>query len=238
MPQGHVCCGRPLYDYGFLDLAQRYLNNTLTVLRDEVRAGTPIVGMEPSCLAVFKDELTGMMPHDDDAQRLAKNAMHFAEFFERYEIPVPQARPQGAAVGPLPSQGDGRHGPRAGAAQRMGVDVEPVNGGCCGLAGSWGFERGHYRRVDEVRRARAAARGARRRRDDARRRQRVLVQDPDPAIRRRTRRPPRRAGDQDGPRARAGGSVDGNQRRPTTAPSLSHRGECAPPAWPQLARES
>src|SRR5256885_10984901 len=67
MPSGHVCCGRPLYDYGFLDLAERYLRHTLGVLRDEIRDGTPVVGMEPSCLAVFKDELTGMLPHDDDA---------------------------------------------------------------------------------------------------------------------------------------------------------------------------
>jgi Fe-S oxidoreductase len=90
MPEGHVCCGRPLYDYGFLDLAERYLNRTLDVLRDEIRQGTPIVGMEPSCLAVFKDELTGMMPHDDDAKRLARNAYHFAAFFEEHDLQVPR----------------------------------------------------------------------------------------------------------------------------------------------------
>ena len=89
MPEGHVCCGRPLYDYGFLDLAAVYLRRTLETLRSEIRAGTPIVGMEPSCLAVFKDELTGMLPHDDDAKRLARNAMHFAEFFEHHDLDVP-----------------------------------------------------------------------------------------------------------------------------------------------------
>ncbi|HET9101871.1 MAG TPA: FAD-linked oxidase C-terminal domain-containing protein, partial [Solirubrobacteraceae bacterium] len=144
MPEGHVCCGRPLYDYGFLDLAQRYLNNTLDVLRDEIRAGTPVVGMEPSCLAVFKDELTGMMPHDNDAQRLAGNAMHFAEFFERYEVPVPRLERKALLWGHCHHKATGGIDPEQALLERMGVDVEPVNGGCCGLAGSWGFEQGHY----------------------------------------------------------------------------------------------
>jgi Fe-S oxidoreductase len=54
---------RPLYDYGFLDSAERYLHRVLDVLRPHVRAGTPIIGMEPSCLAVFKDELRKMLPY-------------------------------------------------------------------------------------------------------------------------------------------------------------------------------
>jgi hypothetical protein len=85
-PPGHVCCGRPLYDYGFLDTAERYLHHMLDTLRDNIRAGTPIVGMEPSGLAVFKDELGKLLPHDDDAQRLARNAYHFAEFFTTFDI--------------------------------------------------------------------------------------------------------------------------------------------------------
>ena len=89
MPEGHVCCGRPLYDYGFLDAAERYLKNVLDTLRDYVRAGIPVVGMEPSCLAVFKDELVKLLPHDDDAKRLADSACHFGEFFTRYDISPP-----------------------------------------------------------------------------------------------------------------------------------------------------
>jgi FAD/FMN-containing dehydrogenase/Fe-S oxidoreductase len=144
IPEGHVCCGRPLYDYGFLDLAERYLRRTLDVLRDEVRAGTPIVGIEPSCLAVFKDELTGMMPHDDDAQRLARCAMHFSEFFEKYEIPVPKLERHALVWGHCHHKATGGMDPEHSLLQRMGVDIEPVSGGCCGLAGSWGFEEGHH----------------------------------------------------------------------------------------------
>jgi FAD/FMN-containing dehydrogenase/Fe-S oxidoreductase len=144
MPEGHVCCGRPLYDYGFLTLAQRYLRRTLDVLRPEIRRGTPVVGMEPSCLAVFKDELTGMLPHDDDARRLAAVAMHFGEFFERHEIAVPSLDRAALVWGHCHHKATGGMDSEHAVLQRMGVEVEPVSGGCCGLAGSWGFERGHH----------------------------------------------------------------------------------------------
>jgi FAD/FMN-containing dehydrogenase/Fe-S oxidoreductase len=144
MPPGHVCCGRPLYDYGFLDLAERYLRKTLSVLREEIRQGTPVVGMEPSCLAVFKDELTGMLPHDDDAQRLAKRAMHFSEFFERYELPVPILEREAIVWGHCHHKATGGMDPEHKLLKRMGLDITPVSGGCCGLAGSWGFEQGHH----------------------------------------------------------------------------------------------
>jgi FAD/FMN-containing dehydrogenase/Fe-S oxidoreductase len=144
MPEGHVCCGRPLYDYGFLGLAERYLRNVLDVLRDEIRQGTPIVGMEPSCLAVFKDELTGMLPHDDDAQRLARCAMHFSEFFEKYDIAVPGLERRALVWGHCHHKATGGMDPEHKLLERMGLEIEPVSGGCCGLAGSWGFEQGHH----------------------------------------------------------------------------------------------
>jgi Fe-S oxidoreductase len=144
MPQGHVCCGRPLYDYGLLDLAERYLRATLDVLREDIRAGTPVVGMEPSCLAVFKDELTGMLRHDDDANRLAQNAMHFPEFFERFELPVPRLERRAIVWGHCHHKATGGMDAEHALLRRMGVELEPVSGGCCGLAGSWGFEQGHY----------------------------------------------------------------------------------------------
>jgi Fe-S oxidoreductase len=144
MPEGHVCCGRPLYDYGFLDLADRYLKDTLEKLRDEIRNGTPIVGMEPSCLAVFKDELSGMLPHDDDARRLARCAMHFSEFFERFDIPVPRLERKALVWGHCHHKATGGMDPEHKLLERMGLEIEPVSGGCCGLAGSWGFEQGHH----------------------------------------------------------------------------------------------
>jgi Fe-S oxidoreductase len=144
MPQGHVCCGRPLYDYGFLDLAERYLHGVLDVLRDEVRAGTPVVGMEPSCLAVFKDELTGMLPHDDDARRRAGNAHHFAEFFTTFGIEPPKLAGTALLWGHCHHRATGGVEPEQRLLEQMGLSVDSVTGGCCGLAGSWGFEKGKY----------------------------------------------------------------------------------------------
>jgi Fe-S oxidoreductase len=90
MPDRHVCCGRPLYDYGFLDSAERYLRRVVDVLRPYLRDGVPLVRMEPSCLAVFKDELGKVLPHDDDASRLARNAYHFGEFCTAFGIEPPR----------------------------------------------------------------------------------------------------------------------------------------------------
>ncbi|MFG1851076.1 FAD-binding and (Fe-S)-binding domain-containing protein [Actinomadura geliboluensis] len=146
MPETHVCCGRPLYDYGFLDMAERYLHNVLDVLRPYVRAGTPVVGMEPSCLAVFKDELTKLLPHDDDAARLAANAHHFAEFFQAYDIRPPRLRGGGKALlwGHCHHRATGGVEPEQALLEQMGLETESLKGGCCGLAGSWGFEKGKY----------------------------------------------------------------------------------------------
>jgi FAD/FMN-containing dehydrogenase/Fe-S oxidoreductase len=144
MPVGHVCCGRPLYDYGFLDMAERYLHKVLDTFRDEIREGTPIVGMEPSCLAVFKDELTKMLPHDDDADRLQRCSFHWSEFFEEHDIETPQVARQALLWGHCHHKATGGIDPEKQLLQRMGLDVDAANGGCCGLAGSWGFEEGKH----------------------------------------------------------------------------------------------
>ena len=144
MPTGHVCCGRPLYDYGLLDMAERYLHHTLDVLRDDIRAGTPIVGMEPSCVAVFKDELPKMLPHDDDAKRLLGCIHHWSDFFESFEVDVPTLDRQALLWGHCHHKATGGMDPEQKLLARMGLEVQPVNGGCCGLAGSWGFEAGKH----------------------------------------------------------------------------------------------
>ncbi|SDR04371.1 FAD-binding and (Fe-S)-binding domain-containing protein [Actinopolyspora saharensis] len=144
MPDRHVCCGRPLYDYGFLDVARRYLHNVLDALRADIRAGTPVVGMEPSCLAVFRDELGKMLPYDDDAGRLAANSYHFAEFCQRFELPVPALSGRALLWGHCHHLATGGLDPDQRMLERMGVEVDPVSGGCCGVAGAWGYEQGKF----------------------------------------------------------------------------------------------
>jgi Fe-S oxidoreductase len=146
MPLGHVCCGRPLYDYGLLDLARRYLERTVDLLRDEIRAGTPVVGIEPSCLAVFKDELVKMLPDDEDAKRLAAQSFHFADFLAQ-ELdgwqPPPLLR-KAVLHGHCHHKATGGLDGERDLLERMGMEVEAPETGCCGLAGSFGFEDGHY----------------------------------------------------------------------------------------------
>jgi FAD/FMN-containing dehydrogenase/Fe-S oxidoreductase len=144
MPEGHVCCGRPLYDYGFLDLAERYLRRNLVALREWYRAGVPIVGLEPSCVAVFKDELGKLLPHDDDAGRLARNTYHFGEFFRTFEIEPPTLNRDALLWGHCHHKATGGLEPEQELLAQMGVEAERLTAGCCGLAGSWGFEAGHH----------------------------------------------------------------------------------------------
>ncbi|MDR7300084.1 FAD-binding and (Fe-S)-binding domain-containing protein [Haloactinomyces albus] len=144
LPDRHVCCGRPLYDYGFLDMAERYLRRVLDVLRADIRAGTPVVGMEPSCLAVFKDELVKMLPHDDDARRLAAHSYHFAEFYQTFDVEVPKLARRALLWGHCHHRATGGVEPEQQLLERMGVTVQPVSGGCCGVAGAWGYEQGKF----------------------------------------------------------------------------------------------
>jgi FAD/FMN-containing dehydrogenase/Fe-S oxidoreductase len=147
LPRGHLCCGRPLYDFGMLKLARRQLEQILEALRPEIRAGVEVVGLEPSCVDVFRDELVNMLPHDEDAKRLSKQTFSFVEFLARrldWQPPQLEAR---AVV-----QGHCHHR----AAEKtmshdrevldaLGVDYEILDTGCCGMAGSFGYHAGeHY----------------------------------------------------------------------------------------------
>jgi Fe-S oxidoreductase len=145
MPHGHLCCGRPLYDYGMLDLAEAYLRRVLSTLRDAIRAGTPVVGVEPSCVAVFKDELTKLWPMDQDARRLNRQTFHFSEFLSQQSgWEPPQLNRKALLHGHCHQKATGGTGPDTKLLERMGLDVEELDAGCCGMAGGWGYEEGHY----------------------------------------------------------------------------------------------
>jgi FAD/FMN-containing dehydrogenase/Fe-S oxidoreductase len=144
IPQGHLCCGRPLYDYGMLDLATRYLERVLDALRDEIRAGTPVVGAEPSCVAVFKDELLKIRPNDEDARRLAQQTYHLAEFLQHAEYVPPPLSRKVVLHEHCHQHATGGVDPDRTLLEAMGLEVEVPESGCCGMAGAWGYERGHY----------------------------------------------------------------------------------------------
>jgi FAD/FMN-containing dehydrogenase/Fe-S oxidoreductase len=144
IPRQHLCCGRPLYDYGMLDLARRYLERVLAALRDDIRAGVPIVGIEPSCVAVFKDEAAKLLPRDEDAKRLVAQTHHFAEWLCRADWQPPQLRRRVLVHGHCHQKATGGMEPEHELLRKLGADVQPLATGCCGLAGSFGFEAGKY----------------------------------------------------------------------------------------------
>ena len=106
VPRANLCCGRPLYDHGMLDRAQALLLQILDELSPEIEAGIPIVGLEPSCVAVFRDELLNLFPHDERAQALSRQTFLLSEFLETFasNLPLPRLEPQSAPPRPLPPQ--------------------------------------------------------------------------------------------------------------------------------------
>lgn len=146
LPKRDLCCGRPLYDWGFLDQAKAQLVEILGALGSEIDAGTPIVGLEPSCTAVFRDELSNMLPHDSRAARLSRQVFTLAEFVaarrERFSF-----RALGAGVlfhghchqkSVMKTSADER------LLREIAAQVEVPDSGCCGMAGAFGFEARHF----------------------------------------------------------------------------------------------
>jgi FAD/FMN-containing dehydrogenase/Fe-S oxidoreductase len=147
LPRGAVCCGRPLYDFGFLDMARRRLEQILELLRPEIRAGVEIVGLEPSCVDVFRDELRNMLPHDEDAKRLSKQTFSFVEFLtERVDWQPPKLDARAVVQGHCHHRAAEKtmeHDREL--LERLGLDFEILDTGCCGMAGSFGYHAGeHY----------------------------------------------------------------------------------------------
>jgi Fe-S oxidoreductase len=144
IPSVSLCCGRPLYDYGMLTTAKRYLRRILETLREDIVAGTPVVGLEPSCVAVFRDELVNLFPLDEDAQRLSEQTFTLAEVLA---AKAPGWSPP-AIAGRALVQPHCHHHAVIGfhseeeLLRRTGLDIELPDAGCCGLAGSFGYERG------------------------------------------------------------------------------------------------
>ncbi|HJU17073.1 MAG TPA: FAD-binding and (Fe-S)-binding domain-containing protein [Stellaceae bacterium] len=145
VPQARLCCGRPLYDYGMLDLAKRKLRQVIDALRPAIRAGVPVVGLEPSCLSVFRDELVNLFPDDPDAQRLCALSKTLCELLGEREDWHP---PPLAAKALVQVHCHHRAVLDTEAQQRlfaaMAVEQVPNGAGCCGQAGSFGYEAEHY----------------------------------------------------------------------------------------------
>jgi FAD/FMN-containing dehydrogenase/Fe-S oxidoreductase len=146
IPETDLCCGRPLYDYGMLETAKRWLSQILAVLHDEIEAGTPMVGLEPSCTAVFRDELMELFPQNEDAIRLSKQTFTLAEFFKKFapDYSIHRLRRKALVHGHCHHKAIMKVECDAELFDRLGLDFDVVDSGCCGMAGGFGFEKDHY----------------------------------------------------------------------------------------------
>jgi FAD/FMN-containing dehydrogenase/Fe-S oxidoreductase len=149
LPDRWLCCGRPLYDYGMLTLARRYLHAILGTLRPQIEAGVPLVGLEPSCLAVFRDELTEMLPADLDAQRLRAQSFTLSEFLvhRAEDWPVPQLQRRALVQPHCHHHAVIGFDDETALLRDMGLELDLPDAGCCGMAGSFGYEAGERYRV-------------------------------------------------------------------------------------------
>jgi FAD/FMN-containing dehydrogenase/Fe-S oxidoreductase len=142
----HICCGRPLYDFGLLDSARTYLLRTLSIIDPFLSADMPIVVLEPSCASVFRDELTNLLPHDVRAHKLKANTLLLSEFLVHE---ASHYRPP-ARTGTFIVQGHCHHQSIMGMNDEMtllaatGANVRLLDSGCCGMAGPFGFERDKF----------------------------------------------------------------------------------------------
>jgi len=145
LPRTEVCCGRPLYDSGMLDRAKHLLESTMVVLEEEIRAGTPVVVLEPSCASVFRDELLNLFPDDERARKLSRQVLLFTEFLEKHasDFPFPQMRGQALVHGHCHQKSIIKNDAAA-ILKRLGLNAQAPAQGCCGMAGAFGFEKEKY----------------------------------------------------------------------------------------------
>jgi len=144
IPATRLCCGRPLYDHGFLDLARKELATVLDSLATEIDAGTPLVGTEPTCVAVFRDELARLFPHDERAKKLAAQTFTFAEYLDRIGFEPPKAAGRALLHGHCHQKSLWGLAADTKLLERMGYEVSAPDTGCCGMAGSFGFHPDRY----------------------------------------------------------------------------------------------
>jgi Fe-S oxidoreductase len=146
-----LCCGRTFLSAGLVEEARREAQRMLKVLAPYVAAGTPIVGLEPSCLLTLRDEFPAILP-GAQTNALASCAKMFEEFVEsedaagRFQLPLGRMENRTALLhGHCHQKAFGTVGAAVKALQLIpGLTVDTFQSTCCGMAGSFGYEAEHY----------------------------------------------------------------------------------------------
>jgi FAD/FMN-containing dehydrogenase/Fe-S oxidoreductase len=146
LPPRQICCGRPLYDYGMLDRARKQLLPIIDDLRPHIRAGVPMLMLEPSCMSVFKDEMLNLFPHDLDAKRLADQTFLFEAYLDTHckEYKPPKLRRKAVVHEHCHKKATLNRNAETHIFDKMELEYENLQSGCCGMAGAFGFEERHY----------------------------------------------------------------------------------------------
>ncbi|MHA6803042.1 FAD-binding and (Fe-S)-binding domain-containing protein [Salinifilum ghardaiensis] len=146
LPQREVCCGLTWHSTGQLDVARRVLKRSLDALAPHLAVGRPVVGLEPSCTITLRAEAEELLPHDPRARKLAEHTVTLAELVAEHDGPWPFGRIDADAICQVHchQEAKGSHGPDREVLSALGIDPDVVSAGCCGLAGNFGFERGHW----------------------------------------------------------------------------------------------
>jgi FAD/FMN-containing dehydrogenase/Fe-S oxidoreductase len=146
IPQQTLCCGRPLYDYGMLPRAQNYLRQVLEALRPQIRERIPLVGLEPSCVSVFRHELVQLFPDDPDARALARQTCSLSEFLSKqHDFHPPKLSGRTAKLhGHCHAKAITKIDHEEKLLKDLGLELETIRCTCCGVAGSFGYEADKY----------------------------------------------------------------------------------------------
>lgn len=147
LPERRLCCGRPLYDFGFLDLARERLSEVMCELVDRLDVGRSgpiaVVGLEPGCMSVFKDELLKLFPDDLRAQRLSAISTLLGDFLVSEGYRPPPLHLDVTIHTHCHQRSLFNSGADQALLKSMGATCTMLDSGCCGMAGSFGFHPNH-----------------------------------------------------------------------------------------------
>ena len=146
VPSQPLCCGLTWISTGQLATARRVLQRTVDALAPYLRRGARVVGLEPSCTAVFRSDARELMPGNQDVQRLRQQTVTLAELLRDHTDGWQPPHLGGKAIAQTHCHQHAIMGYDADQAvlRAAGVDLDVLDAGCCGLAGNFGFEAGHY----------------------------------------------------------------------------------------------
>jgi len=146
LPRQPLCCGLTWITTGQLTTAKRVLSRTLDELRPTLRRGGLVVGLEPSCTAVLRADAAELFGADPDVERLGKQTVTLAELLLDHTAgwQPPQLRRRALVQTHCHQHAVMGFDRDVELMRGMGLDAVVLDSGCCGLAGNFGFEQGHY----------------------------------------------------------------------------------------------